>query len=292
MLARIALFGLMAIGLVGFGAVAWITLHPANISSQTDSTVANDKVAILVAARPLRVGILLKPDDLAADQRPPRDIPPGAKMDTPAARTELFGAMVRRNLATGDVVLSADALNPGDRGFLAAVLGPGMRAVTVGVDAVSGLAGLIWPGDRVDLILTQSQDGTEVAPAHRVSGETVLHDVRVIAIDRQLMQGATSESPESQAVRTVTLEVAPSDAERIAVATRLGRLSLSVVAVEQGARRTAVAGSRGPDAASSQTGNGVTWGGDVSSALRGSPATEGATMRLFQGPSDSKEIRF
>ena len=224
MLARIALFGLMAIGLVGFGAVAWITLHPANISSQTDSTVANDKVAILVAARPLRVGILLKPDDLAADQRSPRDIPPGAKMDTPAARTELFGAMVRRNLATGDVVLSADALNPGDRGFLAAVLGPGMRAVTVGVDAVSGLAGLIWPGDRVDLILTQSQDGTEVAPAHRVSGETVLHDVRVIAIDRQLMQGATSESPESQAVRTVTLEVAPSDAERIAVATRLGRL--------------------------------------------------------------------
>ena len=85
-------------------------------------------------------------------------------MDTPAARTELFGAMVRRNLATGDVVLSADALNPGDRGFLAAVLGPGMRAVTVGVDAVSGLAGLIWPGDRVDLILTQSQEGTEVAP--------------------------------------------------------------------------------------------------------------------------------
>jgi pilus assembly protein CpaB len=125
-----------------------------------------------------------------------------------------------------------------------------------------------------------------------VSGETVLHDVRVIAIDRQLMQGATSESPESQAVRTVTLEVAPSDAERVAVATRLGRLSLSVVAVEQGARTTAVAGSRGPDAASSQTGNGVTWGGDVSSALRGSPATEGATMRLFQGPSDSKEIRF
>ena len=83
MLARVALFGLMAIGLVGFGAVAWITLHPANISSQTNSTIVNDKVAILVAARPLRVGILLKPDDLAADQRSPKDVPPGAKIYIP-----------------------------------------------------------------------------------------------------------------------------------------------------------------------------------------------------------------
>jgi pilus assembly protein CpaB len=156
-----------------------------------------------------------------------------------------------------------------------------MRAVTVGVDAVSGLAGLVWPGDRVDLILTQSQDGTNVPPARRVSGETVLHDVRVLAIDRQLMQGATSESPETQAVRTVTLEVAPPDAERVAVAARLGHLSLSVVAV---ARTNA---TPPPDAVS-----GVTWGGDVSSALRGGPTTEGTTIRLFQGPTDSKEIHF
>ena len=165
MLARVALFGLMAIGLVGFGAVAWITLHPANISSQTNSTMVNDKVAILVAARPLRVGILLKPDDLAADQRSPKDVPPGAKMDTPAARTELLGAMVRRNLATGDVVLSADALNPGDRGFLAAVLGPACAPSRSGSMRFPALAGLIWPGDRVDLILTQTQEGSEVAPA-------------------------------------------------------------------------------------------------------------------------------
>ena len=155
----------------------------------------------------------MHPEDLAVEQRPAKDVPAGARIDTAASRSDLLGALVRRNLAKGEAVLSADALNPGDRGFLAAVLGSGMRAVTVGVDAVSGLAGLVWPGDRVDLILTQTQEGSAVPPSRRVSGETVLHDVRVLAIDRQLIQGATSESPESQAARTVTLEVTPSDAD-------------------------------------------------------------------------------
>ena len=116
----------------------------------------------------------------------------------------------------------------------------------------------------------------------------MLHDVRVLAIDRQLIQGATSESPESQAARTVTLEVTPADAERVVVAARLGHLSLSVVAVAQATGTAATASTT----ASRAAGNGVTWGGDVSSALRGGPGTDGTTVRLFQGPSDSKEIHF
>jgi pilus assembly protein CpaB len=292
MLARIALFVLMGIGLAGFGAVAWINLYSAGQLAPTEALAPNDRMPILVAARPLRAGTLLKPDDLAVEQRPAKNVPADARIDSEAARSELLGALIRRNLAKGEVLLSADALNPGDRGFLAAVLGSGMRAVTVGVDAVSGLSGLVWPGDRVDLILTQSQEGSDVPPARRVSGETVLHDVRVLAIDRQLIQGATSESPESQAVRTVTLEVTPPDAERVAVAAKLGHLSLSVVAVAQASG--AQTANSGTDAAASppRPGNGVTWGGDVSSALRGGRSADGTTVRLFQGPSESKEIHF
>jgi pilus assembly protein CpaB len=270
--------------LAGFGVVAWLNLRPAPAPSIISGP--SDKQAVLVAARPLRAGMLLKPDDLATELRAPKDVPAGARLDTPAAHDELLGAMVRRNLVKGDVIQAGDALNPGDRGFLAAVLGPGMRAITVGVDAVSGLAGLVWPGDRVDLILTQSQDGADVAPAHRISGETVLHDVRVLAIDRQLVQGATSESPETQMVRTVTLEVTPSDAARVAVATRLGHLSLSVVAVAP----TSEPPSPGPSPP--EAGSGVVWGGDVSSALRGGGGTDTTTLRLFDGPSDSKELHF
>ena len=286
MFARIALFMLMAIGLAGFGAVAWINLHPAAAPAQTNGA-PGDRVPVLTAARALRAGTLLKPEDLATEQRAPGDVPAGARIDSGAAREVLLGAMIRRNLSKGDALLMADALNPGDRGFLAAVLGPGMRAVTVGVDAVTGLAGLVWPGDRVDLILTQSQDGSNISPAHRVSGETVLHDGRVLAIDRQLMQGATSESPETAMARTVTLEVTPAEAERVAVAVRLGHLSLSVVAVPQALSRGSESDPTPP-----QAGNAVTWGGDVSSALSGGSTGEGTTVRLFLGPTDSKDLHF
>src|ERR1700759_3754001 len=281
MFARIALFLLLGLGLAGFGALAWFNMHPAAPPATAEATAPSDKTAFLAAARPLRAGTLLKPEDVTVEQRSANDAPAGARIESESARSELLGALVRRNLAKGDLLLATDALNPGDRGFLAAVLDAGMRAVTVGVDAVSGLSGLVWPGDRVDLILTQMQDRADVPVSRRVSGETVLHDVRVLAIDRQLIQGATSESPESQAAKTVTLEVTPSGAERVMVAARLGHLSLAVVAV-----------SPEPTPSATPTGNGITWGGDVSSALGGGPATGGATVRLFQGPSDTKEIHF
>lgn len=291
MLARIALFALMLVGLLGFGGVAWISLRPVAPASQAGLHV-KDMVPVLVAARPLRAGNLLKPEDLAASPMARRDLPEHAFTDSQAARAVLLGAMIKRNIAAGQVILPPDALNPGDRGFLAAVLGPGMRAVTVGVDAVSGLAGLIWPGDHVDLLLTQAQDGSEIPASRRVSGETILHNVRVIAIDRQLVQGATSESPQGQVERTVTLEVTPADAARVAVAARLGRLSLAVVAAAPSIGVTASASSTEPAAATERANPGVVWGGDVSPALRGEPAGAGGTVRVFQGPSDSKEIRF
>ena len=71
--------------------------------------------------------------------------------------------MVRRSLSEGDVVRDGDVMRPGDHGFLAAVLEPGMRAVTIAVDNTTGLAGLIWPGDQVDLILTRRSPNQSAA---------------------------------------------------------------------------------------------------------------------------------
>jgi pilus assembly protein CpaB len=109
-------------------------------------------------------------------------------------------------------------MRPGDHGFLAAVLTPGWRATAVAVDAVSGTAGLIWPGDHVDLILTQEisqQAGAPQASGNRIAAETVLKDVRVIAVDQQLVQGAAGANGEGGS-KTVTLEVTPEDVERVA----------------------------------------------------------------------------
>lgn len=280
MLLRVALFVVLALGIAGFGMVAWMSLRPSPASGPAANTSA--RTAILVAARPLRAGGLLKADDLAVRELPAATLPEGAHPDTPAARSELFGAMVRRSLAEGDALLPADVLRPGDHGFLAVVLAPGMRATTVGVDAVSGSAGLIWPGDRVDLILTQMQQDGGLPAAHRASAETVLTNARVIAIDQRLLQGATPGNDPPPA-RTVTLEVTPAQAERVAVAARLGHLSLAVRAAEPAGGFAASGRPAGPAA--------VTWGGDVSGALGGSAGNR-SVLRLFLGGDEGKEFRF
>jgi pilus assembly protein CpaB len=157
-------------------------------------------------------------------------------------------------------------------------LQPGMRAVTVAVDATTGAAGLIWPGDRVDLILTQTIQATAMPLGHRVAAETVLSDVRVIAIDQQLVQGADANQTDNQA-RTVTLEVTQDQAVSVSVATRLGRLSLSVRSADAG---TNVAASRD-----------TTWAVDVSPALGAEPpAHQQDTLRVYSGSGEAKEFKF
>jgi pilus assembly protein CpaB len=280
---RALTFLLLLVGMGGLGFIAWLQMRPP--PQQRPAVAVVERAPLLVAARPLRVGTLLKPEDLTVQQVPVAEFPAYGLRDTPTLRLELTGAIVRRSLAASEPIAQADMLRPGDHGFLAAVLGAGMRAVTVPVDAVSGSAGLIWPGDRVDLLLTQTLDrGSD--PARRVAGETVLHDVRVIAIDQMLAQGAegTSAGP-ARSVRTATLEVTPRQAEQVAVATRLGRLALVV--------RSAT----GPDGAvpGEEPRPTVTWAGDVSPALRGGTPTEpgaAATMRVITGTGRNEEYRF
>ncbi|ABQ31220.1 MULTISPECIES: Flp pilus assembly protein CpaB [Acidiphilium] len=224
MLLRIALFILLALGLAGFGTVAWLDMHPSHPHAK-----APKMVALLATGRPLAPGTLLQPADFVAENRPPSKVPADAVPDTPANRAAYTGAMVRHRLSAGDLLATDIVIRPGDHGFLAAVLQPGMRAVSVGVDAITGAAGLIWPGDHVDLLLTQHLTGANLLPTQRVAAETVLSDVRVIAIDQRLVQGASGTHPAAKnTARTVTLEVTPEQAERVEVAAHLGPLSLIV----------------------------------------------------------------
>jgi pilus assembly protein CpaB len=302
MVLRIALFILMAAGLAGFGAVAWISTRPPSAPEAGPETVAAPPamVAVLAAAHTLRAGTLLKPDDLTTVPVAQSAVPEGARIDQPAARADLLGAMLRHTVLADEVLLPAYIMHAGDRGFLAAVLGPGMRGVTVGVDVVTGTAGLIWPGDHVDLILTEAIDDPAAPAGRRIAGETVLHNVRVIAIDQELMQGATSASAATANApaggRTVTLEVSPENAERVAVATRLGHLSLSVIAADTPEPSpmppTAANAPVAPTASAAQAQ--VTWGGDVSSALQSHRKSEPASgmLRVHEGSAESKEFHF
>lgn len=164
MLLRVVFFALMALGLVGFGTVAWISSHPPTAEAKVMVPAPSATVAVITAARVIHAGSLLRPEDLASKEVPRTELGPDTTLDTPEARRQLTGAMVRRGFGAGELVRPADVMHPGDHGFLAAVLQPGMRALTVGVDAITGTAGLIWPGDRVDLILTQVMPDNAASP--------------------------------------------------------------------------------------------------------------------------------
>ncbi len=278
MVLRLAFFALMALGLLGFGTVAWVATRPPPPDAAT--LAANAMVTVLVAAHPVRAGILLKPEDLLAKNITAREAGDDSSLDTSDARAALGGAMVRRSLSLGDVVRMKDVMRQGDHGFLAAVIGPGMRAVSVGVDAITGTAGLIWPGDRIDVILTQAIGDNTIPLGRRVASETVLSDVRVIAIDQQLVQGMAPDGAEGKA-RTVTMEVTAAQAERVSVATRIGRLSLSVRSADRGSTKI------------SPTLSATTWASDVSPAL-GTDVAQGTrnTLRVFTGSAEGKEFRF
>lgn len=293
MLMRVALLGLMTVAIGGFGFVAWLSLQPqpvAVVEAEAPPPPPPTRT-VLAATGQLRPGVLLKPEDLTGVSMLEAEVPSGARIDTLPARSELIGAMLRHTLVGNQPILPAHVLRPADHGFLAAVLRPGMRAATVGVDAVSGAAGLIWPGDRVDIILTQTLDEQGLSAGRRVLGETVMTDLRVIAIDQQLVQGATPGATEGNnaANATVTVEATPAQVERIAVASRLGKLSLAVRSGEADPAapvRTGKATLAGPAAP------GTVWGSDVSPGLVQRAVGSTGTMRLFQGSAESKEYKF
>ncbi|WP_191058667.1 Flp pilus assembly protein CpaB [Geminicoccus harenae] len=264
---------------VGLGYVAWHTLVPGR-----DVTLATEgieppppPVRILVAAQALPVATLLKDGDLVVREVPPDAVPEGVLVESDDVRAEVRGALLRRYLDAGSPILRADVLRLRDRGFLAAVLRPGTRAISIGVDAVTGAAGLIWPGDQVDLILTQEIEADGTDKGRRVAGETVLTDVRIIAVDQQIALGRSDVEEERKAPQTVTLEVTPEQAERVAVAARLGSIALSVRAVD-GAVPAVIADRTGP-----------VYGADVSAALLTPPPAVAARMRVIQG-SDQQDV--
>jgi pilus assembly protein CpaB len=198
---------------------------------------------VLVAKRELPVGTIL--DAQSLEFRPwPKELVEGAYfVKAEADPAKLIGTVVRFQIPAGQPVTQGALVKPGDRGFLAAALGPGMRAVTVPVSAQSAVAGFVFPGDRVDLILTQSVQGGGDGPPLKAS-ETVMRNLRVLATDQRTdKQTDDKGNTIVNTYSTVTVEATPKIAEKIAVAQTVGSLSLSLrsIADNQGELEDAIA---------------------------------------------------
>ena len=128
----VLLFATAALGLVAYNAYL-----PKPIAQVAQNAPAPVTSGYLVAAHPLPAGTLARDEDFTVRSAPPESVPSGAILDTPDAKAGLRGSLVRKFLDTGSLVTAEDVLRPRDRGFLASVLAPDTRAISINVDPES-----------------------------------------------------------------------------------------------------------------------------------------------------------
>lgn len=191
---------------------------------------------VLVAADILPMGHLVQRRDMMWQPWPEGDLPVGyVTRDSGIDRDSLQGHVLLQTTHPGEPITAARLVAPGEQGFLAAILSPGHRAVSIPVDDILGVAGLVHPGDRVDLILSHSFSLSAVPDGYsdgHLASETVLIGLRVLAVDQAL--GRIEEGGEP--ANTVTVEVTPREAELIGVVRMMGEVSLSLNGVRDPGR--------------------------------------------------------
>ncbi|OJA23516.1 Flp pilus assembly protein CpaB [Burkholderia ubonensis] len=260
----------MAALIIAAGIGAFILRELYVAASATKAPVESAEARVRVAAADLPEGLLLRDNDLAWKRVPHAQVPPGAFVESqPGA--DLKGALLRNRVSAGAPIRADNVIAAGAPDFLAAALKPGMRAISVPVDDVSGNAGLIQPGDFVDVLLTQQIGGTTAEPG-AYEAETVVRRARVLAVgsEFQRAKGPASGADATVHARTVTLEVAPRTAQVVLVATRLGSLSLALRSFATSDRRQPAGGDeQEPDTP-------PVWAGDVSRAFRDATRAPGA----------------
>ncbi|MEN3952834.1 Flp pilus assembly protein CpaB [Iodidimonas sp. SYSU 1G8] len=212
-----------------------------NSKTQTDAN-ANmppppEMVEVLTATEALVPGTLLKPNHVEWTPWPKNNLSDAfisKTKDTEEAKVSeaeasIVGGVVRFNLSKGQPLVAGLIVKPGERGFLAAILEPDKRAMAISVTASSSGAGLILPGDRVDVLLTQTIEiKTEEEDLKRKASEILISDVRLLALDQKI----TSDPAAPEVGRTATLEVTPRDAQLLALAEEMGKLSLVLRSIQ------------------------------------------------------------
>jgi pilus assembly protein CpaB len=258
----VLLIALVAAGGSAMYARSWIEGQQATIQAVAAPAPKEQIHEVLVADADLPPGTFVKPQHVRWQRWPTDDVPESYVLKGVRSDDEMIGAVVRRRIAIGEPLTDGAVVKPGERGFLAAVLEPGMRAVSVPVTPTSSNSGLIFPGDRADLILTQSLVESQSEGSVRRVSETVLSDIRIIA-----MGSDTHDDPEAGKAN-----------EKAALLTELGKLSLSL---------RSLAGPTPEFAALPENAANLTWDRDVSRVLRSGRLS--SRLMVLRG-SDSEDV--
>ncbi len=203
------------IGAILAGAIAAMSARSIILSQKAAPEAAQAK--IIVAARPLQFGAPLTEPDLVAVAWPASAVPEGSFASIEDL-TKNGQRVALTTIAKNEPILASHVTGPGQKASLAALIAPGMRAVTVRVDDVRGVAGFIMPGDRVDVALTRGENSAN----NNSFTDLLLQNVKVLAID----QLASERQEKAQVAKAVTLEVSAMQGQKLILASGTGTLSL------------------------------------------------------------------
>jgi len=279
-----------------FVARSWLESQRAQPQVVTQVAPEPEGIKVLVAKVALPTGVFVQEEHLRWQLWPDDDVPESYLTDeevTPENLKALYGAVVRRGFTEGEPVTLKRVIRPGERGFLAAVLRPGFRAIAIRVNATSGVSGLVFPGDRIDIILTHTiSDRTGEEVIERRVSETVMENVRVLAIDQTVDESST----EPNYAKNFTLEVMPKQAEMISVVRELGSLSISLRSLakdEQELERIAE-GEEPLEEPNPERGDTHTWDSEVSRLVGMRSGKNGGSKKVVNitRGNEVQELRF
>jgi len=248
---------------------SWLDSERAAIEAMRVQPKEEADKFVLVAARNLSRGSFVKAEDLRWQAWPDETLDEAYVERAEGTPEDFAGAVVRYPVVSGEPITSARIVRPGERGFLAAALEPGKRAVTIPVNVTSGVAGFVFPGDSIDLLLTMR---FKEGKSSRYVTETLMPEIRVIAIDQRL----NDQQEGARVAKTMTFEVSPKEVEMINVARRLGAISLSLRSLTDVAAYLDYQEPDGPegeigiaanDELPEERGRGFTWDREVSAIL-------------------------
>jgi pilus assembly protein CpaB len=287
------LLAVIVAGLTAFMARAWLQSERAAVMAQAGlhheaAPAAAPTLQVLVARNPVHTGQIVKPDDLRWQSWPEGSLAPTYIVEGKRPLSDFVGAVARVPIDAGEPVSEGKLVLAGTRGFMAAVLQPGARAVSVPVTATSAVSGFIYAGDRVDVLLTHvlnTQDGQHNAT------ETVLRNARVIAMDQKL---DFSPGDKPDVAKTATLELTPKQSEIVTLAVKMGDLSL-VLRSLQGAEESGHDQAAMDENAPAEAGDSYTQDAQVSRLIRQIPAAStqkdksvGRSVLLLRGAARAK----
>jgi pilus assembly protein CpaB len=207
----------LAVALVLALGTGWLTLtYLSNLQRQANANSA--PVSVVVASQEIPARVPITAAMLAVQTRPASAVDPNAITDMKSA----VGSLSLITISPGEALNTSMVGRPEDVG-LTVRLTPGMRAVTVPIDKVKGIAGLIQPGDMVDVIAQPPKSGNAPPPA-----STILRGIRVLAIGDSLEETSATPSPEESMSTTATLEVTPKQADLLVMADLNATLRLAL----------------------------------------------------------------